>query len=114
MIERRGQAAFRRASFFVTLMGGDPASFQEVSPKHQAASNAALIARTPRVRMIIGDQDETLGNNEAFHEDLLRFRIPHEWIVVEGVGHDPLRGMRSLGTRYWAFYRSAFGLTVAQ
>ncbi|MBU6319308.1 MAG: esterase family protein [Alphaproteobacteria bacterium] len=96
------------------VYGGDPAYFQEVSPRHQAASNAALIARTSRVRMIIGDQDETLGNNEAFHEDLLRFRIPHEWIVVEGVGHDPLRVMRSLGTRYWAFYRSAFGLTVAQ
>jgi hypothetical protein len=58
--------------------------------------------------MVIGSLDETLGNNVDFHDHLTELRIPHEWIVVEGVGHDPLGIMQALGDRYWQFYRQAF------
>jgi enterochelin esterase-like enzyme len=90
------------------VYGGSPAYFLAVSPRRHAADNAAKIARDSFVRVAIGDRDNTFANNLAFHEHLRSLRIPHDWIVVEGVGHDPLRLLRALGDRHWAFYREAF------
>ena len=36
-------------------------------------------------------------------------KTTHEWIVLPGVGHDPMAVIEGLGDRHWAFYRSAFG-----
>jgi hypothetical protein len=58
--------------------------------------------------MVIGSRDETFGNNAAFHEHLVGLGIPHDWIVIEGVGHDPMRLLQAMGDRHWAFYRKAF------
>lgn len=96
------------ADLLQQVYGGDPEYFTTVSPRQQAAANAATIARGSRVRMIIGSRDETLRNNEDFHAHLVRLGIPHEWIVVEGVGHDPLGIQQAMGERYWDFYRQAF------
>lgn len=96
------------ADLLQQVYGGDRDYFTAVSPRQQAIENAATIARGSRVRMVIGSLDETLGNNVDFHDHLTELRIPHEWIVVEGVGHDPLGIMQALGDRYWQFYRQAF------
>jgi enterochelin esterase-like enzyme len=90
------------------VYGGDQTIFRAVSPRRLAADNAAVIARDSMVRMVIGSRDETFDNNVAFHDHLVGLGIPHEWIVVEGVGHDPIRLLRSLGDRHWSFYRKAF------
>lgn len=60
------------------------------------------------VRVVIGDRDETCENNRAFHEHLSALGIPHEWIVLRGVGHEPLAVLRAMGDRHWAFYREPF------
>lgn len=57
---------------------------------------------------MIGDLDETFANNRDFHKHLTALEIPHDWIVIEGVGHDPMNVLRALGDRHWAFYREAF------
>jgi hypothetical protein len=57
---------------------------------------------------VIGDRDETLQHNSAFHDHLMRFGISHDWIVLAGVGHDPMAVLTALGDRHWAFYREAF------
>jgi len=90
------------------VYGGDRANFRVVSPSRHAADNAERIARESRVRMVIGDRDETYAKNEAFHEHLERLGIPHAWIVLPGVGHDPMAVLEALGDRHWAFYRAAF------
>lgn len=89
--------------------GGDPAFFLQVSPRTLAAQNARVIASSLRIRMVIGSRDETLANNEDFHRLLQSLGIPHEWIVLDGVGHDPMDVLQALGDRHWAFYRAAFG-----
>lgn len=91
------------------VYGGDQARFREVSPRRLAEQNAAVLARNTRLRMVIGDQDDTLANNLDFHQLLVRLGIPHDWIVLPGVGHDPLKVISALGDRHWAFYREAFG-----
>ncbi len=114
-LDRTPRASGLQASDLLRdVYGSDPGYFTQVSPRRLAADNSALIAGGSRIRMIIGDKDETFSNNKAFHEDLLKLGIPHDWIVVEGVGHEPLKIMRSLGTRYWGFYRSAFEEEAAQ
>jgi enterochelin esterase-like enzyme len=90
------------------VYGGDQTTFRAVSPRRHAAENAAVIARDSMVRMVIGSRDETFGNNAAFHEHLVGLGIPHDWIVIEDVGHDPMRLLQAMGDRHWAFYRKAF------
>jgi enterochelin esterase-like enzyme len=98
----------RAAEVLQATYGGDPAYFLQVSPRTLAAENASVIARTLRVRMVIGSRDETLANNEAFHIHLMQLGIPHEWIVLDSIGHDPMAVLEALGDRHWAFYRAAF------
>lgn len=88
--------------------GGDQAVFQEVSPRKLAQRNAKQIAQESMVRMVIGEQDETFANNEAFHRHLEALGIPHGWTIVPGVGHEPERVFAALGEANWEFYRKAF------
>jgi enterochelin esterase-like enzyme len=90
------------------VYGGDQDGFRAVSPRRYAEQNAAALARGSRLRVVIGDRDETLSNNRDFHSHLLRLGIPHDWIVLPGVGHDPIEVLTALGDRHWAFYRAAF------
>jgi S-formylglutathione hydrolase FrmB len=91
------------------VYGGDPDYFGRVSPRALAALNAPRLTAGTRIRMVIGTADETHANNVAFHAHLQGLGIPHEWIVLDGVDHDPLKTLRALGDRHWAFYREAFG-----
>ena len=91
------------------VYGGSQAKFLEASPRTLAKANADTIARGSLVRMVIGDKDETYENNAAFHRHLESLKIPHEWIVLKGIEHDPQGVLEALGDDNWAFYRKAFG-----
>ncbi len=92
--------------------GGDQAVFLAASPRTFAQRNAKVIAKDTLVRMVIGDKDETFGNNEDFHRHLESLGIPHAWTVISGVGHEPERVFSALGDDNWTFYRKAFGEAV--
>lgn len=104
----QAEALLRRA------FGGDQARFAEASPRRWAEANAARLARDTPVRMVVGEGDETLGNNRDFHELLTRLGIPHGWQVVPGVGHEPERLTAALGDAGWEFHRLAFGRLGAE
>ncbi len=91
--------------------GGEQSVFQEVSPRKYAHLNAKKITQGTLVRMVIGEKDETFGNNEAFHRHLEALGIPHSWTIVPGVGHEPERVFAALGDANWEFYRKAFGVS---
>ncbi len=93
--------------------GGDQAVFLAASPRTFAQRNAKVIAKDTLVRMVIGDKDETFGNNEDFHRHLESLGIPHTWTVIPGVGHEPERVFTALGDDNWAFYRKAFALDAS-
>jgi len=108
-LERTPRASGVRAEDLLRdVYGGDQDRFREVSPRRYAEQNAAALARGSRLRLVVGDRDETFENNRDFHDHLVRLGIPHDWIVLPGVGHDPLRVLAALGDRHWAFYRDAF------
>jgi hypothetical protein len=90
------------------VYGGSQATFRALSPRRHATENAAVISRESLVRLVIGSRDETFQNNLAFHEHLVALGIPHDWIVIEGVGHSPMATLEALGDSHWDFYRRAF------
>jgi len=91
-----------------TVYGGDQAYFRAVSPRTIAERNAERIAGDSLVRIVIGDRDVTFRNNQLFHRHLEAVGIPHAWIVLPGVGHDPLGALEAMGDRNWSFHRNAF------
>jgi poly(3-hydroxybutyrate) depolymerase len=91
------------------VYGGDPGYFMSVSPRILAEQHADAIKRGSLVRQVCGEEDETLANNRDFHEHLERLGIPHTWIVLAGVDHDPLATLTALGDSNWVFYQKAFG-----
>jgi enterochelin esterase-like enzyme len=108
-LERTPRASGVRAEDLLRdVYGGSQDRFREVSPRRYAEQNAAALARGSRLRLVIGDRDETFENNRDFHDHLVRLGIPHDWIVLPGVGHDPIAVLTALGDRQWAFYRDAF------
>ncbi len=94
---------------FKVVYGGDQQYFIAQSPWFQATKNADKIRRTMRIRIIVGDRDETLENNVKFHTHLTRLKIDHTFTVLPGVKHSPTQLLEALGGTNWKFYRSIFG-----
>lgn len=102
------RAGRRRAQEILDrVYGGDQAHFESVSPRRLAELHAARLANDSLIRVVIGERDETLPANQSFHDHLSRLGIPHEWHVLPGVDHDPVRTLDGLGDARWAFYRAA-------
>lgn len=98
-----------REQILQTVYGGDIEYFKAQSPWVLAEQNAAAVRGKTRVRQVIGDRDETLALNRAFHAHLTRLKIPHAFIVLPGVGHNPKALLDALGEGNWEFYRAVFG-----
>ncbi|MEY3026516.1 MAG: alpha/beta hydrolase [Phycisphaerales bacterium] len=97
----------RRREVLGRVYGGDLAFFEEVSPWRLAEKHAARLRtlRTP-IRIAVGSRDETLAANEALHEHLEALGIAHEYQVLPGVAHEPMRVLMSLRASQWQWYRS--------
>jgi len=95
------------------VYGGDQAYFEAVSPLRMAQMNAAALGAQTRVRIVVGERDETYSNNVRFHEALKQLAIPHAWMTLPGVGHDPMATLSSLGQARWDFYAEAFAAVTS-
>lgn len=90
------------------VYGGDQEYFKSSSPRRLAEENKEALSKGSLIRQVCGDKDETFANNREFHEVLERLKIPHTWIVLNGVDHNPMKTLEALGDSNWAFYRKAF------
>lgn len=97
----------RAADVLRRVYGNDPAHFLAVSPRTLAQQNAPTLKKDTLIRVVIGQNDNTLPANQAFHEHLTTLGIPHAWTVLPGVGHETLALFRALGDPNWNFYRKA-------
>ena len=98
----------RAAEVLQKVYGGNQEYFKAVSPRQLAQQHAEAIRKNCVIRHVCGDQDETFANNRAFHEHLEKLQIPHTWIVLEGVDHNPMKTIEALGDNNWSFYRKVF------
>jgi enterochelin esterase-like enzyme len=98
-----------RERVFALVFGRDQQYFIDNSP-WSLAEQHAMAARSPiLLRQVIGTADPTLPANRAFHDRMLTFGLPHEYIEVPGVGHSVIALIDALGDRFWMFHRAAFG-----
>jgi len=105
---RVGPAA--RERLLRIVYGGDQEYFKSLSPWRLAELHAEELRKARTIiRLVVGEKDETLPANRRFHGHLSRLRIPHEFTILPGVGHDPRAVLRMLSERDWAFYRKVFG-----
>lgn len=108
LIQAPRAGRLRAAELLQKVYGGDQEYFRSVSPRRLAKENAEAISKGSLIRLVCGDQDETFSNNRAFHEHLEKLAIPHTWTVLEGVDHNPMKTLETLGDSNWQFYRQAF------
>lgn len=69
-------------------MFGNEEAFNESSPYHWIRENAGTVRDTLPIRMVIGTRDQTMVYNEKYRELLRELEIPHEYEIVEGMGHN--------------------------
>ena len=97
-----------REQLLAEVYGGDLGYFRQVSPWQLAEDNAAEIRRTQLVRIAIGGDDTTLPANELLHRHLEELAIPHEYLVIPGIEHQPGRLLPAMGEARWRWYRDAW------
>ena len=96
----------RRVRVLDDTYGGSQDEFKKRSPWLLAEQNAAALTNT-RLMIVCGTADETLPANRAMHDRLTSLHIAHEYVELEGVAHEPLRSIRAMGSRLWAFLANA-------
>ncbi len=90
------------------IYGGDMEYFKAQSPWMLAEQNAAALRDSMLIRLVIGEKDEMLSIVQKFSEHLNRINIPHEFLLVPDVGHNPPALFRAMEETSWKFYRKAF------
>jgi len=112
--ERTPRANPRSRDGLLERVYGDRTYFRQVSPWEIAKANAGAVAKESLVRIAVGERDGTFALNKEFHEHLESLKIPHDWIPLKGVEHDPMKTLEALGDANWAFYRKAFARKDAE
>lgn len=91
-----------------SIYGDDQAYFRRQSPWSLAEENAEVLRKGQiRLRIVVGNRDEMYPPNHGFSSHLSRLKIPHDFIVIPGVGHNPLALFRAYGSENWSFYQAA-------
>jgi enterochelin esterase-like enzyme len=85
--------------------GGDLDYYRAVHPITLAEQQADAVRGKVRVRIVVGELDNTEPLNRAYSDHLKKLSIAHTFAVVPGVGHDALALLKGLGEANWKFYR---------
>lgn len=94
-----------RARILRDVHGDDLAYYRAQSPLTVAEAFAARAGPRPRLRIVVGDADNTAPGSAVFSALLGTLGVAHEHIVLPGVGHDTMALFTALGERGWDFYR---------
>jgi esterase/lipase superfamily enzyme len=97
-----------RERIFKTVWGSDIEYYRAQSPWVLAEQNKAELAGRTRIRQVVGDHDGMLPANRNLDAHLTRLGIHHDFVVLPGVGHNPLAVFNALGEANWKFYSAAF------
>ena len=98
----------RRRERYEQIFGGRPQAFRANSPYDLARRKAEQIRQKLQIRLVVGSQDRTLAHNERFRKLLDERKIPYQWELVEGVGHNILRYYELAGVKSLRFHFQAF------
>lgn len=97
-----------RLALLQVIYGGSQDYFISVSPRKMAENNISDLKDNIFIRIAVGNLDETYNDNREFHEYLTQLGIPHEFIIAEGVRHNPIQLLNYLSEENWKFYQKVF------
>jgi enterochelin esterase-like enzyme len=107
LIKTPRMAPEQREALLQDVYGDDMEYFVAVSPRKMAEENAGVLQKNNTIiRIVIGDMDETYKDNQEFHEYLNRLNIPHDFVILQNIPHNPPMYLDALGDDNWEFYRS--------
>lgn len=98
-----------RERILQNVFGGDREYYAALSPWRLAEENADAVRGRLRIRIVVGELDETRDLNRDFSARLASLDIPHTFTEVPGVGHKTMPLFFALGEENWEFYREALG-----
>jgi enterochelin esterase-like enzyme len=93
-----------RLAIFETVYGNDMDYFVLQSPWHLAEAAANGLPADLLIRQIVGTTDSMVIDNRKFHERLIELGIEHNYIELEGIGHNPMDVLNALGASNFNFY----------
>jgi enterochelin esterase-like enzyme len=96
-----------RERIFREVWGRSLEVYRADGPAALAALNPASLREGVRIRIAVGAMDAMGPDNRVLHEHLTSLGIPHDFVVVPGVGHQTLQLLQGLGAEGWRFYREA-------
>ena len=99
--------AERRAEIFRNTFGSSKEYYQAESPWTLAGKHAAAVRAGTRVRIWVGGEDQLQDRNTEYHQLLEKLKIPHEFRVVAGAGHNYRQVLDGVGERGFGFYDQA-------
>jgi enterochelin esterase-like enzyme len=94
----------QRVQLFEQVWGSDMDYYLLQHPWTIAQAQANNLPGDLRLRIIIGTADSLLANNRLFRDRIASIQIPHEYLEINGIGHQPLPLISSIGPSNWAFY----------
>jgi S-formylglutathione hydrolase FrmB len=94
----------QRVQLFEQVWGSDMDYYLLQHPWTIAQTQTNNLPGDLRLRIIIGTADSLLANNRLFRDHLVSLQIPHEYMELNGIGHQPLPTVTSIGPSNWAFY----------
>jgi enterochelin esterase-like enzyme len=72
--------------------------------------NSGVIRRELRIRIVVGDQDRLKGLIDRFHDRMEELGIPHEYEVLEGIGHNRVQVYDMAGLKGLRFHAASFAM----
>jgi S-formylglutathione hydrolase FrmB len=100
--------AASRERVFARVFGNNQQFFEDQSPWNIAKAQKNKLRDRFTIRQIIGTDDDALDHNRQFHQHLLRLGIPHQYLELDGVGHNPWDTQISIQSQSRNFYWKLF------
>ena len=101
-----------REKILADVCDGDMAYFKATHPWAAAETQADALRKAGTViRQAVGSKDFSLDLSRRYHEHLTSLQIPHDFQIVDNVGHDTPALMAGLDNA--AFYRKALKVKPA-
>lgn len=100
-----------RQALFAEVYGNDMSYYLAQHPWTWADARAGQLPANHRIRFVVGTEDSMIANNRELRDHLTVLGIPHQFIEVPGVAHNPLPTLSGAGTNNWAFYQEVLSGT---
>lgn len=91
----------------VAVYGNAEAARKEL-PDQLAQKNPEVLRKESIIRIACGGDDPFFAANKRLHEALERLEIPHVFVAVRGVDHDPQKFYETAGVQFFTLHRRAF------